>query len=171
MGRDRHMTEHGFSSLREWVQQFIKHKDVFDRKITAIDDSKDVIVVKRKDNTAQRWVVSDQFSYSGASKEQTAIACLSSRENIKAVVKVWPQLVKDAMLSIYFVNLKNGNKWNISPRVHDLIADTSTLESGLVSLLDASEGIVKEEPRKKKKQSLFEETAKATSSEDEEGKE
>jgi hypothetical protein len=158
-----------FESLLDLAKQIVKHKDAFERKITSIEPEQNGFVVIRKDGSRQRWVVMDRFSYApgridakdkaGQPKTKLVLLCTSDKENIRAVVKGWDALIKEQDLSVYFVDVKTGNKWNIMPRVHDLIAERSTLESGLVSLMDAANGIVKEEPRRKKKQSMFEESS------------
>jgi len=160
-----------FSSIQEWVLQFIKHKDIFDRKVTKLEENSEGVRVTRKDGSVVSWIAKDAFSYS--SKEKTTassrmIACLNTRENVKEIVKHWKELVLDSALTIWCVDLETGEKWSVTPRVHDLITEPSALEQGLLSLMDTANGVVKEEPKRKKKQSIFEESENSEAGKEEE---
>jgi len=151
-------------SLKEWTLGFIKHKDIFEKKIVKIEDKKDGFCVHRKD-AVQNYAVSENFSPGsveetrpGSVPSQLTIVCLNNPLNVKAVVKDWKKLIKHQRLTILFVNLALGEKWMLNPRVHDMIADSSTLESGLLNLMRAANGVVDEEPKRKKKSSIFEES-------------
>ena len=152
----------GFSSLKEWTRHFIKHKDIFEKKIIKVEEKGDIFLVERKDGR-QKWIVGDKFSYDDKHNDPKCpqtIVCLNNPGNVKAVVEAWKELIIPAKLTVLFVNLELGEKWMLNPKVHNMIADEATLEAGLLRLMQAANGLVDEEPKKKKKQSLFEESEK-----------
>jgi len=157
------------NSLKEWTFHFIKHKDVFEKKIRSLKDTEEGYAAEYPDRT-QEYIVGEKFSLPAKSLAQgksgtqpamlTTIVCSNTRENVKAVVKDWGKLKETHGLTILFVNTETGEKWLLNPRVHDMIADSSSLETGLMKMMDTANGIVEKEDKKKRKKaaSMFEES-------------
>ena len=147
----------GFSSLQEWTAEFIRHKDLFERKILKTQEQKGGFLVRRKDGE-QQWIVSEQFKAEELkdAKANATLVCLNTPGNVKAVVAAWKKLVAHPKITVLFVNLALGEKWMLNPKVHDSIADPGTLEQGLLRLMQAANGLVDEEPKRGRKPTLFE---------------
>lgn len=160
------MTAQEFSSLKDWAGHFIKHKDLFERKVVKVEETSNGYRVERKDKTTVEWIINDQFNYPGKGTGTRVIACLNNKENVKTVIKAWKELVADSAITLWFVNLTTGEKWSLNPKMHDLFADKSTLEQGLCSLMDSANGVIKDEPKRKKKQSMFEESTESGNDEE-----
>jgi len=156
-----------FPSLKDWTQQFIKHKDVFERKLVKVIESATGFSVHRKDGI-QAWHLFEQFKVPPASKDQVTVVCLSTPGNVRAVVAAWKSLILFPRLTILFVNLELGEKWLLNPKVHDMIADPTTLEAGLMNLMNAANGVVDDAPKRGRKPKLFEESEEGEGDEESE---
>lgn len=154
-----------FSSLQEWTENFIKHKDAFEKKIKKISPTKTGFLVEYAAK-AQEYTIAEPFTHAfekKASRQDThaqsvqrTIVCENTKENVKSVVKDWKLLMQP--LTILFVNLKSGEKWSLNPKLHSLVADDATLEAGLLKMMDTANGVEEKEKPRKKRVTMFEES-------------
>lgn len=158
--------------LGEWTINYVKNRDLTFRKLVKYSEhpKDDSIDFEFKDKTIKHFIVdklSDKIFEIIKEHEHKVIVCLNVDENFKFLIKNWKRLSDVKNLSFLFVNLKIGDKWVINPHTHSMIADPSTIESGLKTMFDTANGKVAEIKVGKKKSSMFEE-GEGSLSEDEE---
>lgn len=120
--------------LREWAREFLRHRDLFARKIVAINDTSSGLSVVYRDRKVD-VIVCD--SLAGASPSGEAIIVVpNTRGNLDCLLKRWGEFVGHASLTIYFVNTRSQTeqKWVIRPSLHNRVADDESLRQGLMSL-------------------------------------
>lgn len=147
--------------LLEWTVTYLKQRDITLRKIVFmnIDEEKKIIDVKYKDKQIMYRVIHElsdaALNYKEESQKDTVLICSNIESNFNFLIKNWTKIAKIKNLSIIFVNLKNNDKWLINPYVHNLIADSESLESGLKAIYDTANGDIKEPKQEKKKSKMF----------------
>jgi hypothetical protein len=132
------------SELKEWIKEFIKHKDIFTKSIVEIKDVDKDFLVKYKDKEVFFYV--DEIFTEALKRLQNSIvsiAVLNTKQNFDTLIQNWHTLAKDETLTIYFINpnSKTDKKWIIRPSIHNKIADEETLKSGLESMFNTVECI------------------------------
>jgi len=148
--------------LYDWTLSYVKNKDLTMRKLVkCIEHPKeDSIEFEFKDKKVMHFVLdklSDKIFELIKNHEHKAITCLNTEENFKFLIKEWKKLSGIRNLSFVFVNLKINDKWIINPHTHSMIADSSSIESGLRTMFETANGKVAEIKKGKKKASMFEE--------------
>jgi len=157
--------------LYDWTINYVKNKDLAFRKLVKFTEhpTEDNIEFEFKDKTIAHFIIdklSDKIFNLIKDHEHKAITCPNSEDNFKFLIKEWKKLSEIKNLSLVFVNLKINDKWIINPHTHSMIADPSTIESGLRTMFETANGKVAEVKKGKKKASMFEESS---SEEQEEG--
>lgn len=125
--------------LLEWYAGFVKHKDIFAKKIEKIEQGKDCMLVHYKDQCEEAYPVPalENGNIPELKKEKrVTIITANTKKNLDLLVANWQKLARYPELTIYFVNPASTKeiKWVIRPNLHDKVADTDTLKSGLKSL-------------------------------------
>jgi len=123
--------------LLDWILRHIRQKDVFFKKIEAIEESGDSAIVKYKDHSdliLAYSVLDEGMDKIMATDDDMIVAVLNSKQNIDVMVKNWDSLAKKAKLRFYFINPKADDKWIISPHTHHKITERRSLRKGIVSL-------------------------------------
>jgi len=122
--------------LRLWAREFLRHKDVFAKKIVEIKDTPDGLEVVYKAGT-ERCICNKELDCSAAA-ENTKIFVLNTRKNLDTLIHNWHSLAQMPGLVIYFVNpgSMQEKKWIIQPYLHDKVADDDTLKEGLISMFE-----------------------------------
>jgi len=126
--------------FEEWTIQYVKHRDIFHKKLLAYKKEKDFVVFKFKDKTHHYLIqktidesVFDKFK----DKEHKTLVCGYKKENMDFVVKHWKKLVELQNFLIIFVDPDLGRKLLLNPQAHNSIADPESLETGLKSMFNA----------------------------------
>ena len=122
--------------LSEWVEVFLKNRDVFNRIITGFEKVNGDILVKRTTNDLFVFVrpelerVDDVSSRDGP----CVLAVLNNKRNLDVIIKNWDALSKKKELCVYFVNPLANDKWLLFPHTHNQITEKSALRKGLESM-------------------------------------
>jgi len=158
--------------LSEWTINYVKNRDLTFRKLVKyVENSKDdYISFEFKDKIVAHFIIdklSEKIFEIIKNHDHKVIVCLNVEENFKFLIKNWKKLSDIKNLSFLFVNLKMGDKWVINPHTHSMIADPTSIESGLKTMFDTANGKIAEIKAGKKKSSMFEEGS--GSEEEEEG--
>ncbi|MFP4403474.1 MAG: hypothetical protein ACLFPJ_03935 [Candidatus Woesearchaeota archaeon] len=136
--------------LKNWFIEYIKHRDIFLKKIIKITQLNDNLVeVTYKENKIKYYVtplLEDLFNQIKKlnNNEQFNIITLNSKNNLNSCVKNWNTFSKFINLKIFFVNpytKEHDKKWILSPFAHEKIADLKNLKQGLVSISDSIEKV------------------------------
>ncbi|RME77629.1 hypothetical protein D6774_03770 [Candidatus Woesearchaeota archaeon] len=137
--------------LLEWLEEFLKHKDVMLRRIVEIQRKDDRLLVKEKERTIT-YVVCSQDDLLEKVRSFTpcdafGIALYNTAENIETFIKVFDELAKYKQLIVHFINpfSEMQKRWTIIPHTHAKIADPQSFEMGIKSLAEGVEQITKEE--------------------------
>jgi len=122
--------------LKNWIIEFLKHKDIFTKSLVAIKEKRHDVLVTYKDKEILYIVREDLSLAVEEVKDNVCIVTLNTRDNLDILIKHWHQLVKHPELTIYFVNTDSEaeKKWIIRPYLHNKIADEDSLKVGLSSL-------------------------------------
>lgn len=124
-------------TLKEWTINFVKHRDVFLKKLVDYAASDSEIVFHFKDGD-QSYVILNELDESVfkllTKKEFNGLSCTSSLKNFNFMVNNWDSLKKYNNLSLLFADLKSLKYLAIKPFVHDRISDPESLIRGLESL-------------------------------------
>ncbi len=120
--------------IHEWIITYVKHKDVLTRKLLSVEDKKDHVLFKYKDNEMTGYAYNELQIPKG--KGKILIATLQKKENIDFLVKHWKDFSSHEQLTIVFVNMNNNEKWLLHPYTHARIAEEKA-EPGIRSMADA----------------------------------
>lgn len=130
-------------SLKKWIIQFLRHRDMFFKKIIEVKEKDDEIIVKYKDKDQLVLIEPD---ISMVSKSRTVpkggylyIVTFNTEENLKSLISGWDYFTSLDKLSIYFVNpfvVDGERKWIVSPFTHDKVTEKKSLRTGLKSLFE-----------------------------------
>jgi hypothetical protein len=138
------------SDLKEWFIIYIKHRDVFLKKIKEIKDiEKNHINIIQTDKTIKTYIYpkldeSIKEINNLNNNEDINIITANNSNNIKICIKDWNLFSKYNNLKIYFVNpysKNNEKKWILSPYTHNKIAETKMLKQGLISMSENVEEV------------------------------
>jgi hypothetical protein len=125
------------SQLKEWVQIYLKSRDVLQKSITGFESLNGDFVVKKTTGDVL-FLIRPEFSNADEVVEKATAAAglvlLNTKKNLDSVVASWDKLSKLKGLCIYFVNPKLNEKWLLYPYTHAQITERSALKRGLESL-------------------------------------
>lgn len=139
------VTDKELINLKEWLILFIKHKDIFYKKIVNISEKGNIVVVEQKENTLYYAILPHINDINNLLEEyvdkQICIVTYNTKPNLNVIIKDWQKFSKLPMLSIYFVNPNSSTdkKWIISPFTHSKITESSSLKLGLQTLFESVE--------------------------------
>jgi len=144
--------------LVEWAINYVKNRDLLTKNIGGIGKEKGGFdfIVNFKDKK-QYFIVKPLIDNIGEiinkiNKEaHFSLVVFNTKENFKAVVDNWNNLVEFKNLSIYFVNpfSELDKRWVVYPYTHHKISEKASLETGLRTMFEMVESISKEQLNKK----------------------
>ena len=147
--------------LAEWAVNYIKNKDIIERKIENIEKNSEGydIFVKRKDKEQYFIImpfINDISEIMGKLSPDKSISLVvfNSHENFEMIVKNWGKFADLKNFNIYFVNPFShlDKKWIVYPYTHARISDNSSLERGLRAMFEMVEPITEEQLRTRPEQ-------------------
>lgn len=129
--------------LKEWMLEYVKHRDLFRKAIQKIEDKGSEVIVTYKNNY-EHVIIGPKLSEAIAKlddKKNMSIVTLNSKENLDVLISNWQKLVGFVGLTIYFVNPDSTTeqKWIIRPHLHNKVADDDALKPGLLSMFSMVE--------------------------------
>lgn len=158
--------------LKQWTIEYAKNKDISAKKLVKVDEKKDCVEFHFKDKVNTHYIMDKMgdniFSQITNSNWKTII-CPNTEENFSFLIKNWNKLSGINNLTLIFVNLKTQDKWIINPKLHSMVADPDSINSGLKTMFDTANGKIAEVPKGKKKASMFEESSNSKEDEENEG--
>lgn len=143
--RGKGMPDAIVGTLREWALRFVQNKDLLTRKITSIDKDADGwdFVVNTTEGKRLVRVVPDLASLKDdlarIHDEPVWVVTLNTRQNVDALVQLWPDLITRPKLAVVFVNPSSMDKWMLVPHVHEKVTERKALKTGLMSMFSMVE--------------------------------
>ncbi|MBW2967457.1 hypothetical protein KY362_03140 [Candidatus Woesearchaeota archaeon] len=146
---------HPAKYLMDWFSRYIKNRDLVFRKIAAVKEEENKVVVEQKDGRVVHNYIEpfpEDFAAlaAGMPEEHKGIVVYHSKQNFDGIVKAWDKLAGVKNLTIYCINpfSKLDKKWIINPRTHALVSDPESLKEGLKAMFETVDPISKEEVEK-----------------------
>ena len=134
--------------LTEWLERYLRNKDVFFRRILSMETKSGLISVKYKDKE-QDYFIEPVIKKNEAVKDKAVtLVILNSKENLDFLIKNWDYFVKlGRNFSVFFVNpfSKLEKFWTIYPSVHDFITERPVLSLGLKTMFEQVDAITEAE--------------------------
>ncbi|MBD3259230.1 hypothetical protein GF371_01205 [Candidatus Woesearchaeota archaeon] len=132
--------------LKQWTLNYLKNRDIMLKRISTIEDKKDYILVKNKDETHIIVIVKEKLGsirsvldeFKKLEKKHKAqkltLVLYNTKKNVDLLLKSWDAFLEFPSLSIVFANPSVNDKWIVSPAIHSKIADKKSLKHGLLSM-------------------------------------
>ncbi len=135
--------------LVDWVEKYIRNKDLVNRALKEMTHSGDEVDAKFE-HKEQRFVIIPELDdtnavlkrLSQAKDAHLTLVTLNSQSNLDVLLKYWHEFVDlGPKFSIFFVNpfSKTDKLWIICPYVHQRIADEASLALGLKAMFEIVE--------------------------------
>jgi len=133
--------------LTDWAVTWLKHKDIFLKQITQIEEHTGEYDVMVRKTTQDQFVLirpqlSDLKELAPNLKEKNVyVFVLNTKANVDAVLQNWYALIKNPKLCMVFVNPRSSTetKWVLYPATHERITERSALKRGLYALFETVE--------------------------------
>lgn len=137
--------------LKDWFVQYLKHRDMFLKKIESIDEKGDTIHVKYKNQEQKAFIVAHITTFDSVLKElesgehddkhQVTLVTLNMKDNLKQLISNWDNLIEHHNFNVFFVNpyATDEKRWIVAPRTHHKITDDKNLKVGLKTLFQSVE--------------------------------
>ncbi len=129
--------------LREWAKAYLRHRDLFERRISSLKESEHGFLIIRKDGTRCECLINESLAALTPllSKGEVLLVTRNTRENLSALIKEWRRLANHPKLKVIFANTALNERWAINPRQHTRVAEEESLARGLEALfLSVPEG-------------------------------
>jgi len=127
--------------LLEWAERYVRHRDLFEKRIATIEREGGKLLINNKDNSTTTCLVSntlDDGLLVAAEKEKKALVVTRNlKANLDFLVKHWHRFAKLAGLKLVFANVKHHEKWMLVPASHHAVADPESLAAGLQAMFEA----------------------------------
>jgi hypothetical protein len=124
--------------LREWTVLYVKHKDLFARKLQGYKEVNgkegEKIVFAFKDHELHAYAMESLMAPPKATGK-TLVTTLNTAENQQTLIRRWDDFAAIPHLTIVFVNPQKNEKWFIMPHTHAMISDPN-IELGIRSLAE-----------------------------------
>ena len=123
--------------LCKWAKDFIRHRDLFHRKLESIEDNENGFIAYYK-NKKEIYIIEDILDFENIPKDaDVCFVTLNNHKNFNKLLTEWKIIISFSNLKIIFVEkIASGKHWIINPYIHDRISDKSSLKSGLKTLFD-----------------------------------
>jgi hypothetical protein len=127
-------------SLVAWAEAYVKHRDLFEKRIAAIETDGERLLIKNKDGTVVLCLpveTLDETVLVAIAQQQKALLITRNRkENLAFLIKHWTAFAKHQGLKVVFANVAAHEKWVIVPNSHHAVADPESLALGLQAMFD-----------------------------------
>jgi len=127
-------------TLLEWTEVYVKHRDLFEKKIASIQAQHDTVLVTQKDGESWKAIAApelgdDVVAHVGAGR--VLLVTRNLKANTDFVAQHWKKLAVNPGLKIIFVNVAKNEKWLLVPSTHDKVTEPATLKLGLQTMHEA----------------------------------
>jgi hypothetical protein len=127
--------------LLDWAEAYVRHRDLFEKRILSIEKKENLLIIKNKDNSTTTCLVADSLDeiiLAAAEKEKKALLVTRNlKANLDFLVKHWLRFAKLPGLKLVFANVKQNEKWVLLPHSHHAVADPDSLALGLQAMFEA----------------------------------
>ena len=125
--------------LEDWAINFVKHKDLFSKKLIDFKVEKDTIEFNFKDKKHLYVIMAllNNTINKYLKNEFITVVCLNKKENLNFLKAKWSEFVKYEKLSFIFVNPDINEKWSINPNIHERISDKDSFAQGLNGMFES----------------------------------
>ena len=128
-------------TLSQWTVNFVKTKDVFQRKLLDYKENGDTIIFNFKDGP-QAFLIKSILDAAvvkfASEKGARKVVCSSDQANLKFLISNWKSFAGNPHLTFIFVRLSDNAKWLINPYVHSRVCDDEALVLGLNSMYSSA---------------------------------
>ncbi len=125
-------------TLTDWATAYIKHRDLFERKIARIEQKEQELLITHKDDSVHPCFVLDTLDEPILEKlGRIHIVTKNLKDNVAFVAKHWKEFSQHEGLKLIFANEARNEKWVLIPHGHAKIADPASLKTGLLAMHDA----------------------------------
>jgi|GEM_PF-1652889 len=128
-------------TLLEWAQHYLRHRDLFERKIEQIEHEGRELRITQKDGTAYPCIIAetlDEDLLPRLEGEKIAIVVTRNlKDNVTFVAKHWKTLSERQGLKLVFANVAKNEKWVLVPSGHARVAEAASLKIGLIAMHNA----------------------------------
>jgi hypothetical protein len=140
--------------LKEWAIHFLKNKNAMLQTLKKIEENKegyDLKIIyedKETDIILEPFIENFNQVYEKIDKDKNITLILfNSKQNFDIILEKWDKLIEFNKLTIYFVNMFSitDKKWIIRPYMHNMIADPTSLKTGLKSMFNMVDSITEKE--------------------------
>lgn len=137
-----------FSYLKEWLVPYLKSRDAMQKQIVEIAEADYGLLVRYVSRQGFFLIEPKPGDISGeisrlpiSEKTELTAVFFNTKENFKAVLDSWKNLVAIKNLKLIFVNPESEEetKWIVAPYVHNLVCDEHSVARGLKSMFSVVE--------------------------------
>lgn len=123
-------------NLHEWAEQYVRHRDLFERQIAKLEAYEHGFRIHQKDGSTRECIVKDLLDDSllPLLSDHLLIVDRNRKENLEWVLRHWKRLAALPSLRIVFANVAKNEKWVLMPHSHDRVTDAESLRKGLEAL-------------------------------------
>jgi len=128
--------------LYEWTREYIRFKDIIQKRIKKLEEKESIILVEEKNKT-KTYIIVEKLNEGVEKlnkhdkKEHLIITTLNTENNSKELISSWDELLKYEDLTIIFCHPGTNEKWLIHPKSHDKISEKKQLKEGVRTLLES----------------------------------
>lgn len=123
-------------NVAEWAEQYIRHRDLFEKKMEKLEHHGDHLTVENKDGSKMECFPIEKLNPSVLEhRGNILLVTRNLKENLDFLVQHWKAFASQPV-KIVFVNLNVHEKWLIVPQHHDKIADPESLALGLQAMFE-----------------------------------
>jgi len=104
--------------LKEWIQLYLKNRDVLQRSITGFESLNGDLIVHKDSGDVIFFIrpeLDEIESLVDKARGKSGLVVLNTQKNLNAVLKNWDALSTLKELCIYFVNPIVNEKWLLYP--------------------------------------------------------
>lgn len=129
--------------LIEWTIRYVKHKDLFSKKLIDYKILKNFIEFKFKHKEHVYYIYDELSSQVLDLLKDSWITfiVLNKQKNVQFLLDNWKNFSKFEKLNIYFVNPNTNQNWIIYPNTHEKITSEKSLKPGLMTLYNSIQTI------------------------------
>ena len=121
--------------LKEWIQLYLKNKDLLQNSIQKFENTENGFIVHKTTGITRFLIKAElQNIQEIIEKQITGLVVLNTRKNLQFTISNWEQIAKIKELCIFFVNPSADQKWILYPYTHNQITEKAALKRGLESI-------------------------------------
>lgn len=117
--------------LTDWIVQYVKARNAISQTLKEHSVKGDEVTCVHK-HKVHHFLCSPKLVVPTV-RDHYTVVCLHTKKNLTFLLEHWGEFLQPH-LSVLFVNPSAGAQWQVTPKVHAMVADEKYLEQGLRSL-------------------------------------